>query len=271
MRFSSLRSLVPHFPPLTSPRRVFANISYVDFVSLPIGMSLTTQSGPTQSVPGLPADGLAQVAAKLTQQAAADSQPWDKLIVRDAAGAPLRVLSPNSYLAVDSTAWSAYWTPYVTQVWARYAGADLTINTQAAAGSIAGRVNASTHLLQFPGDNGAFAAPTAADIFSCNSGPFAPGQSAGAMAVVPRLAAAFNRSTLLLDDGGAEQPNGVTDPSRFYSVSPTNHYARAVHEVETDGRGYAFAYDDVVGDGGKDVAGTVFDGAPKVLTVTVGG
>lgn len=41
--------------------------------------------------------------------------------------------------------------------------------------------------------------------------------------------------------------------------------------MQRDGRGYAFPYDDVVPDGGEDVAGTLFDGSPSVFTVAVGG
>jgi hypothetical protein len=41
--------------------------------------------------------------------------------------------------------------------------------------------------------------------------------------------------------------------------------------VQKDGRGYAFPYDDVVPDGGMDVAGTLSDGTPMVFTVAVGG
>lgn len=40
-------------------------------------------------------------------------------------------------------------------------------------------------------------------------------------------------------------------------MSATNFYAKFVHEVERDGRGYAFAYDDVAPTGEGDVSGTV--------------
>jgi hypothetical protein len=41
--------------------------------------------------------------------------------------------------------------------------------------------------------------------------------------------------------------------------------------VQKDGRGYAFPYDDVVPDGGNDVAGTIFAGSPTLFTIAVGG
>ena len=51
----------------------------------------------------------------------------------------------------------------------------------------------------------------------------------------------------------------------------TNHYARIVHAVNADGRGYAFPFDDVAPTGGGDQSGAVFDGQPGILTVAVGG
>jgi len=59
--------------------------------------------------------------------------------------------------------------------------------------------------------------------------------------------------------------------SDFYTASITNHYARIVHAAQTDGRGYAFPYDDVPAAGGADQSGFVNDANPQLLTVTVGG
>jgi len=89
--------------------------------------------------------------------------------------------------------------------------------------------------------------------------------------LIPRLAAAFNRSTLLTS---GQLPSGV-GPSRYYkdggAAAATNHYARLVHAVNPDGRGYAFPYDDVNPTGGADVAGVVQARDPATFTVTVGG
>jgi hypothetical protein len=41
--------------------QVFVNISYVDFVSLPLALSLSNTAGAVQSVTGLPANGLQTV------------------------------------------------------------------------------------------------------------------------------------------------------------------------------------------------------------------
>lgn len=67
----------------------------------------------------------------------------------------------------------------------------------------------------------------------------------------------------------SNQPDGE-NVANYYKDPTTNHYSRIVHEVEAGGRGYAFPYDDVAPDGGVDVSGSVSDGSPQLLTVTLG-
>jgi Beta-1,3-glucanase len=243
--------------------QLFANISMVDFVCIPIGLSLTDTSGNNQTVSGLPAGGLDQVCSGLTAQQAADGQPWTDLIVRN-SGANLRALSPQNGIVYNSSLLSGYYDAYVTQVWNKYSSTTLTVDTQASYGTVTGEV--SNGQLTFPGA-GSFAKPTAADIFSCSTGPFSTaGASGEALAIIPRLAAAFNRSTLLID---SRQPDGE-NPADYYSNATTNHYARIVHATETGGLGYAFPYDDVTPNGGVNQAGVVSSGSPALLSVTVG-
>jgi hypothetical protein len=47
-------------------------------------------------VQGLPADGLDQICAQLTQQGASENSSWAKLVVKGPDGKNLRALSPNS-------------------------------------------------------------------------------------------------------------------------------------------------------------------------------
>jgi hypothetical protein len=245
--------------------QLFANISYVDFVSIPVALSLTNTQGKTQSVPGMGPDGPSVLQQRLRAQAQKDRRPWDKLIY-EYNGKALRVLSPNNLLVGNANAWGNYWDGYVQAVWNKFKNEDMIINTQAAAGNVRGRVQGNELQL---GDAGSFAAPSARDIFSCSTGPFQTGSNQARNAVIPRLAAAFNRSTLL-NSPSNQFPNG-SNPSQYYLDQTTNHYSRIVHEVQKDGRGYAFPYDDVVPDGGNDVAGTVFDGSPQLFTIAVGG
>jgi Beta-1,3-glucanase len=242
---------------------LYADISMVDFVCIPIALSLTDTSGNQSGVLGLPAGGLDSVCSQLTAQANADGNPWTDLIV-SYNGQNLRALSPTNGVVEDSGFLSGYFDDYTSQVWDMYSSTALTVDTQAQWGTVTGQV--SDGLLTFAGV-GSFAQPAAADIFSCDSGPFSPaGMSDEMLAIVPRLAAAFNRSTLLID---SDQPDGE-NPADYYASSPTNHYARIVHATTLDGLGYAFPFDDVTPDGGVNQSGPVVSASPALWTVTVG-
>lgn len=245
---------------------IYVNISYVDFVGLPLGITLTSSDG-VQTAKGVQANAVALICADLKAQAAADSQAWNQLCMTTSNGTPLRVVSPSDWISVTPNAFSTYWTNYVNQVWNTYTTQTLTIDTQTTSGLIACKV--SSGLLQCAGDNRGYAKPTAGDIFGCNSGPFSiqAGDNGVHLAVVPRLCAAFDRSTLLIS-GGNVQP-GVSSTS-YYTVSPTNHFSRIVHKYEVDGKGYAFPYDDV-NPFGENQSGLLADANPQLLTVTIGG
>jgi hypothetical protein len=111
-----------------------------------------------------------------------------------------------------------------------------------------------------------FTKPSAADIFGCASGPLYNSGSDARGAVAARLAAALNRSSLLVA-GGNNQPDGVT-PSQYYRDATTNHYARLVHQYASIG--YAFPYDDVGPTGSRPVDGHLQDPAPTSWTVSLG-
>ncbi|KAA9152169.1 beta-1,3-glucanase [Amycolatopsis acidicola] len=234
--------------------QLFANISYVDFVGLPLSLGLTTSSSGSQSVPGLPSGSVDAVASGLNAQGGS----WAQLVQTGSDGKPLRVLSAQH----KADQFSGYLDGYIDQVWQKYASETLTVDSQnPSLGKFTGKVSGGT--LTF--DNGeTFAKPATADVWSCDSGPFnLQGASDARKAIVPRLAAALNRTTLL---DNANQPDGE-DPAKFYQNAETNHYARIVHGKLPDNRGYAFPYDDVTP--GQDFSGSVFAGDPVTLTVTV--
>ena len=220
--------------------QLFANISYVDFVSVPIALSLTSSFGPVQTVAGMPENGLAMVCNGLLAQSAADGKPWSSLIIKNASGQNLRALSPNNGI-VRGVNFSGYYESFVSQCFKRFSSSPLAVNTQAVYGTVSG--TASGNKLSLGGQQ--FAAPSTGDIFSCSTGPFATGSNQERNAIIPRLAAAFNRSTLL---------TATTIPapvSEYYQQSITNHYARIVHQANVvDNQGYSFPYDDVTPDGG---------------------
>jgi hypothetical protein len=244
-------------------KEIFANISYVDFVSLPISMTLLNGSGRTQHVSGMGTNGLDMVWSGLRIQESRDHAGWEKLIIKHPNGSQLRALSPNSGIVMNPSLFSNYYQSYVERVWNKYRNVDLRVNTQAQWGILTGRVHNDILIVGGQG----FTKPTAHDIFSCSTGPFTENGSAERAAIIPRLAAAFNRSTLMI-----EADNIIPDtPPRFYFDSPTNHYSRIVHEANIDRKGYAFPYDDVTATGQPNVAGTAQDGDPRLLTLAVGG
>jgi len=196
--------------------QVFVNISYVDFVGPPISLTLADTYGTKQHVSGLPANGLQTVASGLTAQTQKDGRRWSSLIVNNSNGELLRVLSPNSGILLNPTWFQTYWTDYVNQVYTQYTNQKLTVDTQASYGNVAGQVGSKGNL-NF-GNGGLFPKPTSADIFSCSTGPFATGSNAQTNTIIPRLAAAFNRSTLLLSN---DTPDG-SNPSQYYQNAITN-------------------------------------------------
>lgn len=241
--------------------QLYANISYVDFVALPIALSLTNANGQIQVVQGIPKDGLDQVCAGLQAQTASDGKGWSRLIIRSPSGQILRVLSPNLGQVTNSSLFAGYYEPYVDEVWNKYANTPLAIDSQSQFGTVQGTVQ--NGVFNFPGI-GTYPRPSTADIFTCSTGPFQT-NTAGLAALTPRISAAFNRSTLL------SQSAEPSNPTTYYQNSITNHYSRILHATNLDKRGYAFPYDDVSPSGGADQSGAVFDPSPSLLAITIGG
>ncbi|KAK0385805.1 hypothetical protein NLU13_6982 [Sarocladium strictum] len=255
--------------------QLYVNISYVDFVSLPVSLGvLSAGQKNMRTVPGLPHTGLKQVAAGLEKQGGG----WEKLVIRknNGKGDVLRVLSPNSAAVLFPGIWDGYYKGYVDEVWKKYQKEDLVVNTQFTWGDVKGRVDSSGKTLTFTGKEGkvSFAKPSALDIFSCSTGPFAHTAEATQeqLNIGARLAAAFNRSTLLLN---STQPEGEKIATYYKPGGgrATNHYSRVCHEVSIGGRGYAFPYDDVGPSGrgeDEDQSGFLNDGNPAKLVISIG-
>jgi hypothetical protein len=248
-------------------QQLYANISYVDLVTaLPIGLTLTGDA--THAVAPLPQGALEKIADDLAAQAGRDGQPWDKLVIRSDAGTVLRVISPQTIMApyFDRPAEMPFrdvFDGYIDKVWEKYRAEDLRVDLQGGRGVLAGRV--SGDVLTFPGGH-TFTKPSSRDVFTCNHGPFAnnPADPDDKKALLARISAAFNRSTLLTHP---DQPNGATSAD-YYRDPTTNHWSRIVHANSPIG--YAFPYDDVRPDGRPDVSGAAHDGNPKRFTVSVG-
>ncbi|KAG4417136.1 hypothetical protein IFR04_009705 [Cadophora malorum] len=240
---------------------IYANISYVDFVSLPISMSLTTESGEVQSVAGLYQDGLQSVVDGI-RSLEDECTDWQDLIV-ESDGKPIRVLSPNNVRVMHGgKKFEGYYDQYVDECWSKYHQQPLIVDTQASYGVVEGWVN-DDGLLCFEG-HGTFSKPSTGDIFSCSTGCFRDNKQAMGP-LTARISAALNRSTLLAND---MQPTNE-QVSEFYTHPVTNHYSRLVHLANSDGRGYAFPYDDVPAPGDVDQSGFV-TGKPQAFAVCIG-
>ncbi len=166
-------------------------------------------------------------------------------------GNNLRVIAPGH--GIDSGVFSStYFDSYIDAVWNQYTSSALTVTTNS--GTYTGSVSGGQFV--FGGGVAPFNRPSTKDVFYCNGALSAPNDGlTGPVAAV--LGAGFNRSTLLSDPS---QPD--VDPSSFYQTSPTNYYAKAMHDNTTDGRAYGFPFDDVGG-----FAAYVQDGAPAQCTL----
>ncbi|KAH8813355.1 glycoside hydrolase family 64 protein [Xylogone sp. PMI_703] len=240
---------------------LYANISYVDFVSRPISLTLVPESGPDQKVLGLKSGGLDYICDGLISQSKQDGKDWEKLVYTF-EGKRLRALSPNHGIVMKGgNLFKGYYEAFVDDVWKKYTSTPLIVDTQAQWGVLEGRVTNGE--LVFPG-HGKFTKPSTGDVFSCSTGPFA--NNAGACGpLTARISAAFNRSTIHTNP---HQPHKERIEN-YYKHPLTNHYSRLVHEANLDGRGYAFPYDDVPSAGGVDQSGFV-NAKPKSFTVTIG-
>jgi Beta-1,3-glucanase/Carbohydrate binding module (family 6) len=241
---------------------LYANISYVDMVALPVSMASTGAAG-SQSVSPLPTGALGSIANGLRAQHNTDGAPWDQLVATDSSGTVLRVLSP----AHSPTDFGGYWDSYLSAVWNHYQSTTVTVNGQGGIGSYPGRVSGDTLVFAGLNTNGVpFTKPSAVDIFGCASGPLYNSGGDARGAVAARLAAALNRGSLLVS-GGDNQPDGV-GPAQYYQDPTTNHYARLVHQYASIG--YAFPYDDVGPTGAQPVDGHIQDPAPTSWTISLG-
>lgn len=248
---------------------LYANLSFVDFVGMALGLKLRRSGNDTTEVKGVPTGGKYKICNDLKDQAKKDGQPWDQLCINDDEGRLMRVLSPAGLVSMNKTAFSDYWYPYTNETKALYAKESLTINTQAAAGMVKCTWQDSGEL-SCDGDNRPYAPPTAEDIFGCNTGPFAIQTDDNDVhkAIVPRLCAAYNRGTFTVK-GGNVQPS--VKPDEYYKTETLNWYSAVTHKNSLDNRGYAFSYDDVSPDVESDTAGVVTGNNPEVLTIFVGG
>ncbi|KAM0718233.1 hypothetical protein Q7P37_006565 [Cladosporium fusiforme] len=243
-------------------RCIWANPTYVDYVGLPLAMELVI-GDTTPNVSSIPSNGFEMICNKLKEEQAKDGYPWSELCLSDASGKPLRVLSPQH----NPNGLGQYFDKYIDEVWSQLGSGGMTFNLQN--GSPLKSCTFQSDSMTCEGTNKPFPKPTSADVWGCNSGPFANTADECYNKIGGRLCAAFHRATLLLP-GGAIQPNQSID--MYYPLDfPHNKYARIVHEVQLDHNGYTFPYDDVKPNDWSEVSGTISGDDPSALRIYVGG
>lgn len=273
------------------------NPSYVDFAAM--SLDLTVRPARAEAnvyrVPGLEADALDKICGELRDQTQRDNQSWAEMCLTDDDGHNVRAISPNQYLALHpNDTMATYYNEYVDRVWEKYTDQNLTINTQdnGSGGKVElGRnfickVKPEDDLLwcggeDVPSETYSFRKPTTSEIMGCVQGsqdqnsqdrsPFTVTGRNQSM-IVPRLCAAFTRSTLLLEEGHI-QPNSKITADEYYNETITNHYSRIIHERLMNHTGYAFAYDDTNPVSDQDTtgnaAGVIQDTDPQLLLIVV--
>ena len=260
-------------------REVYANISFVDFVSLPIAMSLKPHGQQPSHVRGFPKDGLQRLRDGLVAQKKIDRVDWDKLVVLDSTDNAnhriLRVLSPGNAMDLFKAEGflQNYFDEYAGACWGKYKNQQLIIDTQKREwGVVYGSLAGNELVFKKPSGEqiGAFRVPRTYDIFGADQGVFkaVPGPHKHLMLNIgARLDAALNRSTL---HSNANQPDHDGLIETYYKHKICNHYAHWVHALTKDKKGYAFAYDDVK-NGIKDQSGFLAHSNPEWLMFNVGG
>lgn len=287
---------------------LWINLSYVDFVGLPLGLQVDEEMRP-----GMIQGGMDKVCDNLK----ALGGPWAGLCMMDENNSTVkRVLAPHMVATPDNEM-GQYYEPYISKVWTALATTPVIMNAQQAAIGVAScqvqgdqmvcsaapesasgvaSSYTGTPLVGRPDQTPAPAAPSGGvgeacfpkpntiDILGCNSGPFANIDEhkapANALygALLPRICAAWVRSTWLCQ---CTQPGQESEVGNWYTCDKdgiTDHYAHEVHKQLVFSKGYAFSYDDV-GPGANDVdpmqasdgAGTIAKVDPGHMNIWIGG
>ncbi|MEH1101764.1 beta-1,3-glucanase family protein [Micromonospora sp. CPCC 205561] len=234
---------------------LWLNSSQVDMFAVPHAVTVTGATGVTRRTGDVVANGRNAIIEGIR------SQPgWANTVHTRADGTVLRVLAPGK--AAGAGLFSpTYLDSYIAWAWNAYTTRTLTVVPFANQPNIRYFGRTSGNVMTFTNGAGqvvaSFNRPSSASVWGCDGDLPAPNDPV--VGPISRtLCAALNRGTLGTID---TQPS--TNAAEFYRNNPTNHYARVIHANMTDGRAYAFAFDDVgafeslVHDGDPRAAGIV--------------
>ncbi|MFE3743299.1 glycoside hydrolase family 64 protein [Streptomyces sp. NPDC059096] len=217
---------------------LWINSTQVDMFSAPYAVGVKLPNGTTKTTGHLKAGGYNGFFSSLRAQ----SGGWANLIQTRSDGTVLRALAPGHGIGAGTLPASVM-NDYINRVWSKYASSTLTVTpfTDQPNTKYFGRV--SGNVMNFTNTSGAvvtsFQKPDADSVFGCYKLLDAPNDAVRGP-ISRTLCAGYNRSTLLTN---ANQPD--TGAAGFYQDSVTNQYAKKIHEQMSDGKAYAFAFDDV--------------------------
>lgn len=222
---------------------IFINTTQVDMFGLP--MTIKVDSGKGSQIVGLP-DG-----SRNTIFSSVKADPTLANLIVSNGGVALRVLAPDH--GIDQGLIPAsYLDAYINQVWQYYQTHTISLN---AGGTWSGQVSNGIFTFTQGGQSVSFSRPTSTQVFGCGI----PVVSGNGGAISPALCAGLNRGTLI---DGAPQPDYTS--SHFYNVTPTNAYAKIMHQYNLNGLAYGFPYDDAGGQ--SSVLSTT---SPTRVTITL--
>ncbi|MFJ2840569.1 glycoside hydrolase family 64 protein [Streptomyces griseofuscus] len=237
---------------------LWLNSTQVDMFSAPYSVGVRRADGSVSTTGQLKQGGWSGFFDALRAQPGG----WSGLIQTGSDGSVLRALSPLYGVETGALPASAM-DDYVNRVWQKYASSTLTVTPFADQPDkkFYGRV--SGDVMNFTDTSSAvvtsFQKPDADSVFGCHKLLDAPNDAVRGP-ISRTLCAGFNRSTLLVS---SQAPDNT--PGDFYQDAVTNQYAKAVHARMSDGKAYAFAFDDV---GNQE--SLVNDGDPQQAYLTLG-
>lgn len=229
---------------------LWLNSSQVDMFAIPHAVTVTGATGVTRRTGDVVANGRNAVIDGIRAQPG-----WAGTVHTRSDGTVLRVLAPGKAAGAGLLS-TTYLDSYIASAWNAYTTKTLTVTPFADQPAIRYYGRTSGNTMTFTNGSGqvvaSFNRPSSASVWGCDGDLPAPNdQVVGPISRT--LCAALNRGTLGTID---TQPS--TNAADFYRRNPTNQYARLIHANMTDGRAYAFAFDDVGG-----FESLVHDGDPR--------
>lgn len=228
------------------PSTLGGNLTQVDMVGMAMRIDLTGLDSDLKTVvtkkAGFAVTANTSMRQELFSALIKAGTPWNRLVMRDAAGKPIRVISPYHGMEMG---WfpRAQFQSYINQVYLQYATTPLKGTSEGV--TFTGKTVGRDLVFTDPRTKGTFRFPRP-DSFNAYIGNFVPdplpsdpvlerrGRAIGAL-----LQGGFMRTNLL-----TSSDLNSCRKAQFYKSEPVNLYASTLHALAIGGKAYAFGYDD---------------------------